>query len=552
MFPWAPTQRDIDSDLRLGEEGSPSNAAMTMDFLPHASTRSTSDLSLRDSMQLPTERVFGLRMLKSALGRRRRVLLVAAVAGLAIGGLYHTVVPLKYWATSTVYIADPSGSSPTVTAQNDLAILETNAVADRALAQLREPGLTAAALLGKAPGTLVSQNVLEISVSGPSPQLAVRRVDALTSAYLAFQAKQYDQDNRTLVAATTKQVAKLRSEVRSLSAEITSASSTGQAAVLEGQKTALLTQITNLDAAIQQDNENQLAVTNGSKVLSRGAIVPGSKKKVFLLDGLTGLVAGLGLAIIAVVMYAMLSDRVRRREEVADILNVPVTVNVGRVASHWPPARRAAVMAASPSPGLQLLARGLRSQLRLGENCLTELVVAMDDTQAPAAALMTLAAEEVREGKRALLVDLTDRRVLGRACGCESVGVHSVSLGGQSSTLVVPPLPTQTHDLGGWRSGVEHLSPDVVLMLATVDPAVGASHLQEWNREAVVTISAGRSSVQRVAATAELLHAAGILIASAALLDAEPTDDSVGLPNPYGTLTHRSAGPVQAPEPTVT
>lgn len=502
-------------------------------------------------MQLPTDRAFGLRVLKSALGRWRRFWLGAALVGLAVGGLYHAVVPLKYWATSTVYITGPANSSPTATAQNDLAILGTNAVANRALAQLREPGLTPAGLLGKEPGTLVSQNVLDISVSGPSPQIAVRRVNALTSAYLSFQAMQYERQDRALVVAATKQLASLQSEVTKLSRKIGAASSTGQSTVLEAQKTADLTQITNLDATIQQDDENELAVTHGSRVLSRGAVVPGSKKKVLVFDGLTGLVAGLGLGVIAVLMVAMLSDRVRRREEVAELLNAPVTVNVGRVTSRWPRSRTAAQMAASPRRELRLLARGLYSQLRLGENCLTELVVAMDDIRVPAAALMTLAADVAREGKRAVLVDLTRHRALGRAYGCDSVGVHDVGLGGESSILVVPPLPEECHDSEGW-SGVHHLSPDVVLILATVDASVGASHLKEWSREAVVTISAGRSSVQRLVATAELLRAAGIVIASAALLEAEPRDDSVGLPTPYAGLSLGTSGTVHAPDPTLT
>jgi capsular polysaccharide biosynthesis protein len=562
LFPFAPTQRDMGTDLLLGEMGadlllgedkSPRDAALLSDGPSYATNGSASDLSFGDPMQLPGHGLFSLRLLKSALRRQRRLWLGAAVAGLAIGGLYHTIVPLKYWATSTVYIADPANSSPTVTAQDDLAILQTNAVADRALAQLREPGLTAAGLLGKLPGTLMSPNVLEISVSGPSPQVAVRRVDALADAFLSFQAKQYDQANRALVTATTKELAKLHSEVKSLSTRIGSASRStgGKVLLLEAQKTALLTQIANLDAAIQQDNLNQLAVTNGSKVLSRGAIVPGSVMKVLLRDGLTGLVAGMGLGIISVVVFEMLSDRVRRREDVAEILNAPVTLNVGRVTRRWPRELQAARMVASPTRELQSLARGLRSQLRLRESCLLEMVVAMDDTQAPAAALMMLAAKMASLGKRTVLVDLTDRRALGRALGCQALGAHDVSLGGQPSTLVVPRLPKQGRDPGGWND-VRQLSPDVALMLATVDPAVGASHLKDWNSEAVVTVSAGRSSVQRVAATAELLHAAGILITSAALLDADPKDDSVGLPSPHATPSRRSVGAVQAPEPAVT
>ncbi|MGH9919900.1 MAG: hypothetical protein ACRD6W_13680, partial [Nitrososphaerales archaeon] len=119
---------------------SPSDVAVPM----HSPDGSPSDLAPAEPMQIPAERMVGLRFLKAALARQRRVWLGAAAAGLAIGGLYHMVVPLKYWATSTVYLAYPSNTAGTVADQDALAMLQTNAVADRALAQLHEPGVTAA------------------------------------------------------------------------------------------------------------------------------------------------------------------------------------------------------------------------------------------------------------------------------------------------------------------------------------------------------------------------------------------------------------------------
>jgi hypothetical protein len=489
-----------------------------------------------EPMQLPADRMLGLRFLKTTLGRHRRLWLGAAAVGLAAGGLYHLAVPVKYSAASTVYLVHASTASGTVAAQDDLAILQTNAVAKRALTLLHEPGLTATGLLGKQPGTLLSQNVLEITVSGPSPEIAVRRVDALTSAYLTFRAQQFDQQSRTLVTATTAQVAKLQSDVTALSAEIGSASSSsGERTVLEAQRTADLSQITGLKAAIQDDNLNRLAVTKGSKVLGRGALVPFSRKKVFILDGLTGLVAGLGLGVLLVVTFAMLSDRVRRREDLAAILGAPVGASIGRIGRRALRGRRSATTPATRrDPELQAFVRHLRQQLRSSGMSTVLLVPIGDAHRAAAAALVALSCDLAGEGADVVLVDATNRRVLARSLHRESARLQSLAERTKTKppSLVLAPLPRDPAGSGGELPGIPNPElGNTVLVLATVDPTVGASHLLCWSRQAILTVSAGRSGVQQVAAAAELLDAAGIAVRSAVLLDTDPRDESVGLPS---------------------
>lgn len=485
-----------------------------------------------EPMQIPTDRMIGLRFIKAALGRTRRFWLATAAAGLAIGALYHVAVPLKYWATSTVYLAHASTAASTVAAQDDLAMLQTNSVARRALAHLHDPALSPGALLGKQPGTLLSQNVLEIAVSGPSPQAAVRRVNALTSAYLSFRAQEYDQQSRALVAATTAQVAKLQSEVATLSAKIAASPATsGQLTVLQAQRTAALSQITGLDAAIQQDQLNHLAVTNGSKVLSAGALAPSSEKKAIVLDGLTGLVAGLGLGVTVILALAMLTDRVRRREDVAALLGVPVTLSVAGLAGRGPGALRRAVRpgALRRRPELHKVVHHLRQQLRSDGAPSSVLVVPVGSAREAATALVALSFELSGQGADVVLVDSTPRRVLrrtaGRAAARRFPGPRRRL---PALTVVTAPLPPGVGRTGPPAPPIA--SGATVLVLATVDPAVGASHLRSWNRRAVVMVSAGHARVQQLASTVELLDAAGVAVGSAVLIGAEPGDDSVGLP----------------------
>jgi hypothetical protein len=76
---------------------------------------------------------------------------------------------------------------------------------------------------------------------------------------------------------------------------------------------------------------------------------------------------------------------------------------------------------------------------------------------------------------------------------------------------------------------------DVVLVLTTVDPAKGAWHLN-WAKQAVVSVTAGQSSAQRVSSTAALLRAAGITIRSGVLIGEDSEDESIGLLQPDAPL----------------
>jgi capsular polysaccharide biosynthesis protein len=66
-------------------------------------------------------------------------------------------------------------------------------------------------------------------------------------------------------------------------------------------------------------------------VLDTAYVVPVSAKKTAIKDGLSGLIAGLGLGITIVIIGELLSDRVRARSDVAAALGAPVELSVGRL-----------------------------------------------------------------------------------------------------------------------------------------------------------------------------------------------------------------------------
>lgn len=507
-----------------------------------------------------TGRMVSLAFIKDALRRGRRIWLAAAVLGLAIGAGYHVVVPLKYEATSTVFLVNPSGSGSTAML-TDVALLDAPVVAERAIALLGPQGrsVTSTALLGKDPGTVISMNLLSITVSGDSPQEAVLRVNAVAKAFLDYRAQQFEAQNAAEDAGDAAEISSLQREMTELTAEIATLNATHSSrglAGLETQRASATTELSSLKGTVQQDNINTLSVTNGSRVITPGTPVATSRKKALALDGLTGLSAGLGAALLGILLFAVLSDRLRRREDVAAVLGAPVALSVGRVQRRIlarPPLR----MAAAPNHDLLVLVQYLRScvlarsRRPTGSSEEGTLVVALDYVDVPAATLVALAKSLAREEKRVVLVDATRSRVLARALGPPERQAGRVD---PRVTFVVASRPWEGEKGARWphnnRDSHEEVSPlaaehdaETLLVLATVEPDVGAWHLRRWGSEAIVIVTAGACSARRIAVATELLQAAGVAVVSAVLLNADATDESVGLPLANGHETHDVAQP---------
>ena len=77
-----------------------------------------------------------LRVLTAAAGRHWRLLSAAALVGLVIGAGFHLVVPRKYASTTDLFLTEPAASDPAQAMANDTSLLQTRAVAKRAVAAL--------------------------------------------------------------------------------------------------------------------------------------------------------------------------------------------------------------------------------------------------------------------------------------------------------------------------------------------------------------------------------------------------------------------------------
>jgi hypothetical protein len=236
----------------------------------------------------------------------------------------------------------------------------------------------------------------------------------------------------------------------------------------------------------------------------------------------------LGLLIVAI--GAIVSDRLRRRDDVAAALGAPVRVSVasgGRKRSRN----------SGREADLNRVATHLRSAVPSSSDGAGSLVVvAVDARTFVSEAIRQMAVTAAHEGKRVVLADLSGG-ALGRLLGTKEPGVRPVDVGGVRVVLVIPergdlaPVgPLHAPSLGAPMNGVPnvHAAADLFITLAAVNPATGGAHLKTWADDAVAVVTAGESSVTRVQAVGEMIRFAGVQLDSAVLLGADEKDESLG------------------------
>jgi capsular polysaccharide biosynthesis protein len=475
----------------------------------------------------PSRRYMGqfvsLHYVFKAFSRRKWLWITMAVAGLVIGASLHAVVPSKYTAQSELLMVSNPNDDPTRDMATDVALLESEAVAQQVVTDLHLD-TTAQKLTGEYTGVALTDQVLQITFSAPTSADAVARANAVDNAFLAYRADVLNNQN----TAVTKL---LQEQANYFNNQAASATSTPQKQQDENQAGTL-------EQTIQSDNVITDTIIKQSQQISAAAAITHSKTKVFLVDGASGLIAGTGLGLGIIAVSAIVSDRIRRRDEVAAALGAPVELSVGKF-------RRVKVMRkrrirrrlSNPVRPVELMSRQLRSVVQAGPSPKRLAVVSVDSLEASALSLAILAGRlAVFEGSRVMVVDMSPGRILGELLGVNKPETRIVFVKGAWVPVLVsvPPEDDTAIEMPASEIDTENLpgpswtTPQVVLVLTTLDPGIGAGHLSAIADEAVVVVTAGRSNAPTVHATGEMLRAAGLSVQGGILIGADRNDDSLG------------------------
>jgi hypothetical protein len=159
-------------------------------------------------------------------------------------------------------------------------------------------------------------------------------------------------------------------------------------------------------------------------------------------------------------------------------------------------------------------------------------------------AAVSLALSLAKERKAVLFADLSGGAYAAKLLGVAAEGVRAVSVDGEKLVAAFPEGICPTGPLRPARAGFRrpldgsgltgkglasaYRAADVVVTLASLDPALGGDHIGTWASAAVVLVTAGECTATGLGATAEMVRLAGVSL-SAVLLGADKNDDSVGV-----------------------
>ena len=486
----------------------------------------------------------------AVLRRRARVWCLTAVIGLVIGTGLYLKFPPAYHATATVLLVYNGNVNPSTQVGNEASMAESHPVAARVVRELKLPQ-SVASFQAAYTVTIVTDNVLTINVGAPSSAAAVQRASAVATAFLQYRAQYLRSQGQQQFAELQQQYNAAQQRLQVLNAQYSQLPSPPSTPAQKAESTRLQTQITRQGQILQFVTSTELttktsanAIAAGSYVLNPATALPRSTKKGSALYFVGGLFGGMVVGMGYVVVAALLSRRLRRRDDVAVALGAPVRLSVGPLRRRrWRLTlpRRAAKREHDMKRVVMYLHGAVPGSSR-GPASLA--VVAVDDAQVVARAFVSLAASCAAEGKQVVVADLSGGAYLARLLGVSDPGIRNVSWNGADLVLVLPQ-PEDVAPVGPVPGGAPAVpaqadpalvtacsSADLLLTFATLDPAFGGDHLGTWATNVVVLVTAGESSVEKVHSVGEMIRLAGTRLDSVVLIGADKSDESLGVPDP--------------------
>ena len=501
----------------------------------------------------------------AALKRRIRTLCVAAFIGLLIGLGIYVKFPPAYQATATLLLTTNPNENAETAMETEATLAKSLPVAEQVVQQLKLQQ-SVASLMAASTVSVRTDQVLTVTVGAPSADAAVARANALAAAFLQFRANYLGIQQQNLVAELNQQQAQAQQHLDSINAQVARVSAEPASQTQQASFNRL--QLEQLDAtnalgemkayvvgAVAAAKTTTDSMVQDSKVLDTAILAKHSRVKSMTFNAAGGLVGGLALGIAIVVVGALMSDRLRRRQDVAEAFGAPVGLSVGVLRKP----RRFKVMsrrAGQRDLDMRRAVAHLRNALPGSSRGPASLaVVAVDDPQAAALAVAALAASYASEGKKVIAADLSGKANLARLLGVKNPGIHPVSRDG-GKFLVVVPEPDNVAPVGPVAGGtlsavhanadkalvVAGNSADVLLTLATLDPAFGSEYLATWATDAVGMVTAGQSSEERIRGVRAMIRLAGLRLDSVVLVHADKGDQSAGVistwdePATFGSL----------------
>jgi capsular polysaccharide biosynthesis protein len=483
----------------------------------------------------------------AAIKRNMRLWLILAVVGL-IGGLgyYYKAPPAAKASTSVLLTYGPS-ESPASAIFDNQTMAESHTVAQLAMKKLGDTTDPVGTFAASYVVGVVTDRILVIQASAPSSAQAVARAQAIAQAFLQFRASQEQVIQKAQVGALTQEEQAAQQDVDNLKGQVSTAQTQGASTAQVKKLTLQLNQANVNLSVIQQEiaatssGTATIAANAGSVILDPAAPLPASKTKKLLEYAVYGLIGGLVVGMAIAAIGAVVSDRLRRRDDVARALGAPVRLSVGpvRLAGRLPRTKRG--LAAAEDVEVKQIVAHLRGVVPVRERKVALAVIPVDQPDVAALSVVALATSCAEDGRRVVVADLAAGAPVAALLGVQGPGVKPVPVGKAQLILAVPgeaeiaPSGPVGRPADGQRSEFTEQvnaacgSADLLLTLIPLDPSLGADHLPSWASSAVAMVTAGKASWTKLHAVGEMVRLAGTSLVSTVLVGADKSDESLGV-----------------------
>ncbi|MFJ2779692.1 Wzz/FepE/Etk N-terminal domain-containing protein [Kitasatospora sp. NPDC087315] len=443
-----------------------------------------------------------LQSLVVAVRRRRRLWCSLALIGLLLGAAAAVLQPAPPSAVTTVLVAHQADqpNDPGTLIRTDAALLHTVGIAGQALQSLGSSEKPEDFLKDYG-GLGLTNNLLQITVTGHSDTEAVARAKALAEAFVASHVKRIQQAADAEAKALLDERDRMKDELAQVNKAI------GDGSQQSGPKTSanleslyasradLTSRITDFGQRAAAAGAGTPRLVAGTQIVDAPHAVKQSLPKTAATDAAIGLVLGLVLGLAVASVGAVVADRPVLRREIAADLGASVIAELPhRPAGRWQRKRTRAARTRLTTT----LARTVRGSEEAVS--LLELGCARNAS----AIALDLAGALEAEGPVAVVDGLPGSQLAGRR---RKAGGPTVVDGGGAESV-----PGEQHRLG----------------VGSVAPGTAWTDLRHLGTRTVLVVRAGHGSAAWLHTVARQLADQHIAVIGVVLIDPDPRDRTDG------------------------
>ncbi|MGW3496850.1 Wzz/FepE/Etk N-terminal domain-containing protein [Streptomyces sp. NPDC001020] len=278
-----------------------------------------------------------LHALVVAVRRRRRFWCSLALLGLLVGAAVAVLLPPPPTAVTKVLVAhqDDQPNDTGTLIRTDVELLGTTRIADKALQSLKSPEKPED-FMRDYRGTGLTNNLLQITVTGDSDAEAAARAKALADAFVADHVRRMREAAKTEADALLGQRDRMREELAQVNKAIGGRSPesdpTASASLesLFARRAELDSRIADFDQRATEARTGSPKIISGTQIVDAPRAVRHSLPKAATTDAAIGLVLGLFLGLALAAVGAVVADRPVLRREIAANLGASVIAELRR------------------------------------------------------------------------------------------------------------------------------------------------------------------------------------------------------------------------------